>query len=300
MDPDRRAWCVTRPLIDARGALWIASLLSLTLFLVASAGAQAASGQVLSPSSDPDALSPAGHEADAQAPSLEDAGEAVDDSPATGGQNSPQEASTQGLPGGLPAPLVLGVGTVAAVCTGGLLVLNHRRRHTPAPAEEEAPSSEGTSSIDEAATGPGLEAEQITVEFPADLPPGLGGILRLGQRAVDNGEYEDAAVWFRTALDVKPDLPVAHLCLGLCRGEVEGPEAALDSLDRAVDLDPTNAMARYCRAQALARAGQTGEVIDALAPLAPGTDAMADAILADPAFADLRDHPRLLALLGRL
>lgn len=295
---------MTRPLIDARGALWIASLLSLTLFLVASAGAQA-----LSAPSEDQVLSPAGHEVDTQAPSLEDTGQGLDDAPDDDGQNSPQAASTQGLPGGLAAPLLLGVGAVAAVSAGGLLVLTHRRRDSTTPSDQAPcePAPEASSTIDEAgldveAVGPddGVEAQEVTVRFPADLPPGLGGILRLGQRAVDDGDYEEAAIWFRTALDVEPELPVAHLCLGLCRGEVEGPEAALESLDRAVDLDPTNAMARYCRAQALARGGQTGAVIDALAPLAPGTEAMGDAILADPAFADLRDHPRLLALLGRL
>lgn len=297
MDPDPRAWGVTRPLIDARGALWIASLLSLTLFLVASAGAQALSA----PSGD-QPLSAADHEVETQAPSIEEAGDELDGSPADDGQNSPQAASTQALPGGIPAPLLLGVGAVAAVSAGGLLVLSHRRRTSSTPSDQAPlePVADETSSIDETDVDGEIETEEITLEFPADLPPGLGGILRLGQRAVDDGEYEDAAVWFRTALDVEPDLPVAHLCLGLCRGEVEGPEAALESLDRAVDLDPTNAMARYCRAQALARGGQTGAVVDALAPLAPGNEVMAEAILADPAFADLRDHPRLLALLGRL
>ncbi len=296
MDPDRRAGCVTRPLIDARGALWIASLLTLALFLVASAGAQA-----LSAPSGGQPLSAASHEVGTEAPTIEDAGDELDGSPADDRQNSPQATSTQALPGGLPAALLLGVGAVAAVSAGGLLVLTHRRQDSTTPSRAPAePASEAITSIDDADVDDGIEPEEITLEFPADLPPGLGGILRLGQRAVDDGEYEEAAVWFRTALDVEPDLPVAHLCLGLCRGEVEGPEAALASLDRAVDLDPTNAMARYCRAQALARGGQTGAVIDALAPLAPGTDAMAEAILADPAFADLRDHPRLLALLGRL
>ncbi len=294
MDPDPRAWCVTRPLIDARGALWIASLLTLTLFLVASAGAQALSA----PSGDQQ-LSVANHEAETA--SVEDAGDDLDGIPAEDGQNSPQATSTQALPGGIPAALLLGVGAVAAVSAGGLLVLTHRRRDSTTSSEAPSePVPEGTSSVGDADAAGEIETEEITVKFPSELPPGLGGILRLGQRAVDEGEYEEAAVWFRTALDVEPDLPVAHLCLGLCRGEVEGPEAALESLDRAVDLDPTNAMARYCRAQALARGGRTGAVIEALAPLAPGTDAMAEAILADPAFADLRDHPRLLALLGRL
>ncbi len=301
MVPERRARCVTRLPIDARGALWIALLFSMTLFLATSAGADAASASALEgPGPDGEPITTAGHAAQDPSPAPTE----VPSDPTTaddlGPAADPQATSSQPLSAGLPSSLLIGIGAVAAVTASGLLFLHDRRTKGGAPREEAPRETPGEQRGDQAPSEGEIEADSVTVAFPADLPPGLGGILRLGQQAVDRGEYEDAAVWFRTALDVRPDLPVAHLCLGLCRGELEGPEAALDSLDQAIELDPTDAMARYCRAQALAKGGRTGEVIDALAPLTPGTEALADTILSDPAFAELRDHPRLLALLGRL
>lgn len=279
----------------------------MTLFLVTSAGARATTQAALETPGAAETLSQASHGHDLPPPDLE--GSTADEpEAATGGQSAdPQATSTQALPGSLPTSLLVGIAGVAAVTAGGLLALHARRPGVDEDDKEPTeapPTDEPVASTGERDPGDALDdepdLETVTVEFPADLPAGLGGILRLGQRAVDQGEYEDAAIWFRTALDVRPDLPVAHLCLGLCRAEIEGPEAALESLDQAIELDPTNAMARYCRAQALAKNGHTSQAMDALAPLIVGTEAMADAVLSDPAFTELRDHPRLLALLGRL
>lgn len=139
-------------------------------------------------------------------------------------------------------------------------------------------------------------------ENPEDpeLPAGFDGVLRLAQAAAKAGEYEDAATWFQAAVDLRPDLQVGHLCLGLCLEELGKHEEALACLDEAVNLDPEDGLPRYARARVLVQVQRTGDAISALEPLVQADEAVADVAAEDPAFRELRDHPRFLAVLGRL
>lgn len=138
---------------------------------------------------------------------------------------------------------------------------------------------------------------------PARTPvenPGVPGILLLGKQALEVGEPGLASAWFEVAIELEPRCAQAHLCLGVAFQAMGERSAAVEALQRAMDLDPGNALARLHLARCLVEATRTSEAIAALAPMTGTHREVDDALYEDPAFETLQDHPRFLSLVGRL
>ncbi|MFA5862755.1 MAG: hypothetical protein WDA16_13775 [Candidatus Thermoplasmatota archaeon] len=106
---------------------------------------------------------------------------------------------------------------------------------------------------------------------PQEPRVGLAGasmptLLQAGKAAIDRGAISEGLAWFTQATLLDPTLHVAHYCRGLC----------------------------------LAALRQHEEAMDALGPLLEVLPALADDVANDDAFAGLGDHPRFLAMTGRL
>ncbi len=210
------------------------------------------------------------------------------------GQGSGAQAAASQAPGWDLAPLIL-IGLAAL--TGGAMATRRRPErstgHAPSPSIPAAGPSEATEPPERpkpSQPGPGTS-----------LPPGAPALLELAQEAVGRGDHEGAIGWFETAIALQPELPVAHLCLGVCLAQLGRDEEALESLGHAAQLAPGDPVPVYHQARILARTGRSQEALGQLArvvPVLPGE--MVEALAEDEAFASLADHPRFLALTGRL
>lgn len=155
------------------------------------------------------------------------------------------------------------------------------------------------------ATGDEASSEQATEPEPAEAPAATGteggivGVVTAGQQALDDGDVEAAVGWFETAVELAPDLQVARFCLGLCLDELGRLDEAEAELRTARELadDP---MAAYAHASVLARLGQTREAVTILERLTGRVPDLRERLHDDEELANLRDHPRFLALLGDL
>lgn len=134
---------------------------------------------------------------------------------------------------------------------------------------------------------------------PAATEGGVVGVITLGQEALDAGDVEAAAGWFETATELAPRLQVARFCLGMCLDELGRLEGAEDELRRARRLED-DPMARYAHASVLARLGRTREAVEILERLTSLRPELRERLREDEDLANLRDHPRFLALLGDL
>ncbi len=222
------------------------------------------------------------------------ASNAIDGDTASQDQGPGAQAPVSQAPGWDLAPLIL-IG-LAALTGGGMATMRRPERspdQTPTPsasAFEPTESSEAPKTTEAPKPGPGTS-----------LPPGAPALLELAQEAVQREDYEEAIGWFETAIALQPDLSVAHLCLGVCLGGLDRDEEALESLGHAAQLAPGDPVPIYHRARILARTGRSQESLDQLARIvAVLPDEMVEALAEDEAFLSLADHPRFLALTGRL
>ena len=235
---------------------------------------------------------------------LTDPGEAVPSGSATG-----PDAGI--LAGGyawtLPAAIGLAIGVGI-----GLALVRYNARSEEGPGNEDAGEpvifqelSPRSTPPEEAAqrgapvTG-GQRACQVAPAAEAGSSPSLPDMLRRGQQAVDEERYEDAIGWFDRVIAQHEQAPAPHFCRALCLTELDRHDEALTGFQRAQALDPTDPLARFHHARTLARLGESQQAISTLAPMAMDLEELATTILEDPAFACLHDHPRLLALLGKL
>lgn len=237
---------------------------------------------------DPDPLlEPASSRGEAMSPS----GPAIPSPNGEAGNPGTAGSTEAGAPAPTLAWLVPGL-LVGAL--GAATVLMHGRRGQPASGGVHpwAGEPEGTG------TGPASGSGSPTTSQP--LAGGVQGVLIQGQRALDEGEIQAAADWFRTAIELEPDLEPAHYCLGLCldeMGKLERAEAALAEARRVGDGDP---LATYSHASVLARLDQARQAVEMLESLVDEIPEMADQLEDDEDFDALGDHPRYLALLGEL
>lgn len=207
---------------------------------------------------------------------------------------------------GTPTPTVPEEAQVAGWLTllglvGFGLVARTRVPEDPADGDDGGPEDveeaepETTSPPEE----PQPEPEAAPVEF--GLPtPGVTGVLTLGHQALERGEIEAAAGWFRTATRLDPAKQVAHFCLGLCLEDLDRLDEAEASLFRAHEMRPGDVEATYALAGVLARQGRTRRALGLLEGLIEDMPGLAERLQEDEAWATMRDHPRLLALTGEL
>lgn len=89
---------------------------------------------------------------------------------------------------------------------------------------------------------------------PAGLDPGQG--VESGLREYRQGKFGTAAEAFRAAAGARPSDPVAHYYLGSALLQLERHRAALDALDRALELREAFPEARLARARVWMRMGE--------------------------------------------
>lgn len=188
----------------------------------------------------------------------------------------------------LPSLAIGAVGAIALVRARSQT--RSRRRRAPEPASEQP--SEATQTPEEPDG-----SEPSTRELPE---PGLEGVLRLGQQALDEGDLETAVGWFETAVAISPKAQAAHFCMGLCLDELDRLEEAADALENALELQPGDPLALFAQAGMRARMGRTGDALELAARLTREYPEFREAMAEDEAFDRLRDHPRFLALIGEL
>lgn len=140
-----------------------------------------------------------------------------------------------------------------------------------------------------------------TATATAGSEPAEVAHLRAARAAVARGDLAEALARFDDALRIDPGLPVAHLGRAVCLAALARQEEAHASLH----LGLANAQVGPGLARELsrvaAREGNGPLAMDLLGhALAHRPDAPHDDVLDDPAYGALRDHPRLLAMLGRL
>lgn len=132
------------------------------------------------------------------------------------------------------------------------------------------------------------------VEEPADLAH-----LRAARAAVARGHLEEAVRRFDDALLLSPGLTVAHLGRMVCLAALARAEEAAASLRRAHEAcDPADLALHLSRLAA--RRGDDALAMDLLSDAVRARPEAAARVLDDPAYLRLRDHPRLLALVGHL
>lgn len=124
--------------------------------------------------------------------------------------------------------------------------------------------------------------------------------LHAGKAAIDRGDISEGLARFTQATRLDPDIDVAHYCRGLCLAALRQHEEAYAAFSRAYDLDAAEGAYRLEFARAAARTERAHEAMDALGPLLVALPSLAEDVAQDEAFAALADHPRFLAMTGRL
>lgn len=202
----------------------------------------------------------------------------------------PTESTTQGAaPASVGGPSLLwGIPLAGLLLLG--VVLSSGRLVQPRP----LPRKEPASTRAQAAPAP---APQVLV---AVQPRDLEGMLRAAQAAVVAGRFEEGVAWFDKALRVNPRLAVAHFCRAVCLVGLKRDADAYPSFRKAYDLNPAEGAYRLELARVCARIGRAGEAMDVLGALLHAMPALVEDVSTDPSFAGLYDHPRFLAMTGRL
>jgi len=87
------------------------------------------------------------------------------------------------------------------------------------------------------------EAFNRAIELDPDFAPPYAGLATLVVNSDRGPHWEEARGFAEKALQLDPDLPLAHAALGLTRAVLGDPENGLESLRRAIELDPSLAIA---------------------------------------------------------
>lgn len=254
----------------------------------------AAGASAASPPADPSAA-PSGAQAPVLATPPAAADAAQDERVPLPGVLGPARGGQAGVSGAVPVPsgdggvsLWWGVPLAGLVLLG--VVLSSGRLVQPRPLPPRARGSP-------APAPPATAAVAAVAVAPAG---DLDALLRAAKAAAEAERLEEAVLWLDRALRLAPTLPVAHFCRGVCLAGVGRDREAYLALRRAFDLDPSEGAHRLELARACGRLGRASEAMDVLGPLLQAMPALVDDLCADPSFACLLDHPRFLAMTGRL
>lgn len=121
---------------------------------------------------------------------------------------------------------------------------------------------------------------------------------RRGEAALAAHDPVAAGRAFDEALVLQPDDPVLLAWKGKAAADSGDLDAAIVLIDRALELDPSFAVARYDRAAWLARRGHAEDAaVDLEIALRGGIDVLPRDVLDDPDFAPYADHPAFAAVL---
>ncbi len=84
-----------------------------------------------------------------------------------------------------------------------------------------------------------------------EIHPNCEALYNLGKALAYQGRADASVAAYKKALDLRPDLVVAHVDLGIVLLQKRQPDAALEHLRKAVELNPRSAYARYSLAATL-------------------------------------------------
>lgn len=135
---------------------------------------------------------------------------------------------------------------------------------------------------------------------PAPAEDSEMGHLLAARAAVARGDLESALRHFDGALRHAPGCAVAHLGRTVTLAGLGRADEASRSLQAGLDSAGNGADMAHQLSRLAAREGNSALAMDLLGPALAARPDLSDRILDDPAFRGLRDHPRLLAMMGRL
>jgi len=107
---------------------------------------------------------------------------------------------------------------------------------------------------------PGWAVEVLVIPIPRDASP--EHLVSLGVEAARRGDYRLAYIYYRKAIEMKPDLKEAYSNLGRLLTDMGRPDEALVYLDKALELDPNYVSALINKGVALARMGMLREALE--------------------------------------
>ena len=113
--------------------------------------------------------------------------------------------------------------------------------------------------------GPGaIRVGDPVVDGLEGLVRGERGLVVLGRRAYDAGQYKEAADAFARAVDAAPASATARVNLGLAHLQMGNTAEATQAFEAALRLDPTNVIVARLLVRALVRLGRSDDAIATL------------------------------------
>jgi len=104
--------------------------------------------------------------------------------------------------------------------------------------------------------------EVLVIPILRNAPP--EHLVNLGVEAAKRGNYRLAYIYYRKAIEMKPDLKEAYNNIGKLLTDIGRPDEALRYLDRALEPDPNYVSALINKGIALARMGVLREALEYL------------------------------------
>lgn len=147
----------------------------------------------------------------------------------------------------------------------------------------------------------GPAAARCVIPIPSGLDtegPALGH-LRAARAAVARGDLDEALRRFDEAILLDPSCAVAHLGRTITLAALGRADEASRSLQASFEATPGPDLAHQFSRLA-AREGNSALAMDLLGVAMETRPELSERVLDDPAYQGLRDHPRLLAMMGRL
>jgi tetratricopeptide (TPR) repeat protein len=128
--------------------------------------------------------------------------------------------------------------------------------------------------------GPGaIRIGDPVVDGLEALVRGERGLVVLGRRAYDAGQYKEAAAAFAKAVDAAPDSATPRVNLGLAHLQIGNTVEATEAFEAALRLDPTNLIVARLLVRALVRLGRPDAAIAALSRMRASDGDDEDALL---------------------
>lgn len=124
--------------------------------------------------------------------------------------------------------------------------------------------------------------------------------LRAARAAVGRGDVEGGLARFDEVLAQEPGCGVAHLGRTLCLAGLGRQEEAALALQQALGIGEAAPTLAFQFSRLAAREGRNDLAMDLLRHALAARPDLSESVLSDPAYRGLRDHPRLLVLVGRL
>ena len=144
----------------------------------------------------------------------------------------------------------------------------------------------------------GMAEHALAALARLEVAESLGGhacYLR-GEALRELERYEEGVEWLRQAADASPDNIHIWLALGWCYKRIGTIDMAIESLDRALAIDPSEAIIHYNLACYWSLARNPSQAIDCLARAIEIDGDYRDLVHDEPDFDPIRNDPGFQAL----